>query len=143
MNLKTLASNIANRIIADGPFTFDQLEERAISKGLDLDTFYEAMELVNKNRRLKISGKKYSRRVVKSEPGSHLTWLRVNYPDVIPGVNDASHPIFDEVDYSWMFLPPDDIREYKYNKRNVYARRKNTTRGAKTLEEGRGSLLAE
>lgn len=110
MNKEQLADVIFKRIYVDGPFTFDQLEERALGKGIDIDLFYEAMEIVQRHRKLQVSGKTYKKRVTREHKAIARTW---DYPPMIPGVNDASHPVFDGIDYSWMFLTPSEMKEYK------------------------------
>jgi len=142
-----LANSIFKRIYVDGPFTFDQLEERALKKGINIDDFYAAMEIVNKNRKLTISGKTYKRKVVKKPTfGSHLTWLRENYPPLIHGVNDASHPVFDGIDYSWLFMTPDEAKEYRVMLKGGYggnSRRKNTSKNTQAPKRQGNLLLAK
>lgn len=122
MTREELADLIFRRIYCDGPLTFDELEARALEKGIDIDLFYAAMEIVQRHRKLRVQGKKYMKRVNRTyEPPK-----RPDYPPMIPGVNDASHPIFADIDYSWMFLTPDEIKEYKLLLKGGYAGRKNS-----------------
>lgn len=134
MTKQSLAESIFKRIYVDGPFTFDELEARALEKGVDIDLFYEAMEIVQRHRKLRVTGKKYEKRVNRPDPISHTTWIRNNYPPMIPGVNDASHPIFDDVDFSYLFLTPAEMKEYKLSLKGGYAGRKNTKRNTQVFE---------
>lgn len=113
MTSTKLADLITLRIRADGPISFDSLEERATSKGIDLDLFYAAMEIVNKKRIIEIVGKNYREKIKKKTGFEHVSWVTDNYPRMVPGVDDASHPIFDDVDYSYLFMTPDEAKEYK------------------------------
>lgn len=126
MTIPELADNIFKRIYVDGPFTFDQLEARAIEKGIDIDDFYAAMEIVQRHRKLRVTGKKYEKRVNRPDPVSHTTWIRQHYPPMETGVNDASHPVFDGIDYSYLFMTPDEAKEYKLSLKGGYAGRKNS-----------------
>lgn len=134
MDVETLADLIFRRVYSDGPFTFTELEERSKEKGIDIDLFYAAMEIVNKNRKLAISGQTYKRRAPKKEnPISHTTWVRENYPEMIPGVNDASHEAFSEIDFSFLFLTPEEAKIYKEQMKygHVNPRRKDPARYSK------------
>lgn len=70
----------------------------------------------------------------KKEPGSHLIWLRENYKEL--GENEkADHPIFADIDFSYLLLKGDELRDYKaslrgnrYNRHNAKPKRsKNPT----------------
>lgn len=135
MKIKKLADAIFKRIYVDGPFTLDQLEERAKEKNIPINDFYAAMEIVQRHRKLQVSGKTYKKRVnKKQEFQSHLAWVKNNYPRMIPGVDDASHPIFDDVDFSYLFMTPDEAKEYRLSLKSGYAGRKNTKRNPHLFE---------
>lgn len=134
---KELADLICKTIIKKGGLTLDEIEERCAKRNLDMDLVYEAMELVSKRPKITTSGKRYVEKVVKKyDPHAGTTWIKDNYPKMIPGVNDASHPVFDGIDYSWMFLTPAEMKEYKLSLKGGYggikyganSRRKNTNR---------------
>lgn len=137
MTKQSLAESIFKRIYVDGPFTFDELEARAIEKGLDIDLFYEAMEIVGRHRKLQVSGKTYKKRVNRQQEfQSHLTWINENYPRP----EKCEHGIeytgckhcmpFPEIDFSYLFLTPSQMKEYKLSLKGGYAGRKNSKRNS-------------
>jgi len=129
MNVSKLAELITLRIRADGPISFDSLEERATKKGIDLDLFYQAMEIVNRKKIIEIVGKNYREKIKKKTGFEHVTWMRDNYPPMIPGVNDASHPAFADTDFSYMFMTPDEAKEYRVMLKGGYGSRRKNSKG--------------
>ena len=108
--------------------TLTQLEQRATKRGVPLSELYAALEKIHRDKTIKQSTKgdeviyTYVGEVtVKQEFGSHLTWVRRNYPPM-DDTNDGSGL---EADYSYLFLSPDEMKKYKaevsggvYNRRH-------------------------
>lgn len=121
MKKEELADLIFRRIYVDGPFTFDELEARAIEKGIDIDLFYAAMEIVNRHRKLKVTGKKYAKRVPRAmEATSHTTWVRDNYPAADPMM--GIHAIFVDYDTTCscqLTATGDELKEMQSNGTHV------------------------
>lgn len=128
-----LSELIALRIRVDGPLTFADLEAKAVDKGIALELFYSAMEMVNKRKDLHITGTTYKKKEqVVPTFNSHLEWTRKNYPPMIPGVNDANHEIFAGIDLSFLFMTPDEAKEYRLL---LKGGRQNTTRYYQTPQK--------
>lgn len=104
---------IITRIIRDGSVTLSQLEDRAAQRGVSLSELYAALERVHRDKRVERTVKAgevvYRKAVPKKSPLDHHTWLRANYPPM-DETNDGSGI---DVDFSWLFLKPDELVEYK------------------------------
>lgn len=93
------------------PVTYAQLEARALERGYKLFDFEEAIQRVHKDKRIRVSAElfyTYAPPVVAS-PNPHLDWLRDNYP-MMTTENDGSGI---EADFSYLFLTPEQLLEYK------------------------------
>ena len=109
-----LADLICKTIIKSGGLTLDEIEARCAKREIPIELVYEAMELVSKRPKIITSGKKYIEKVVKkADP-----FYRPPYPPMIKGVNDGSGI---EADFSYMFLTPDEMKEYRINLKGGYA----------------------
>jgi len=117
-----LADLICKTIIRNGGLTLDEIEERCAKRDIPIELVYEAMELVSKRPKIVTSGKKYIEKVVKK----HDPFYRVPYPPMTPE-NDGSGI---EADFSYLFLTPDEMKDYKIQLKGGYGntRRKNTKR---------------
>lgn len=109
-----LADLICKKILLTGEMSFEDIEARAIEKGIDLDTLDQALELVHKRPKIEAvelaAGTIYrKRKIVKSSPFAATEWINKNYPKMTPE-NDG-HGI--EADYSYLFLSPEEMKEYK------------------------------
>ena len=109
---------IADRIVTGllkKPNTYSVLEARAKELDIPMHQFDDAMALVHKNKRIKQTTKgdeiHYSTATTpaRKAPGSHLKWLRDNYPRM-NSTNDGSGI---EADYSYMFLTPEELDKFK------------------------------
>jgi len=115
MTPEALADKIAVRIIKSGGMTLDEIEARAKEKDIPLGLLYEAMEIVAKKPKIETSGKKYREKRYRKPSPLDMNWRIPDelYPKLIPGVNDASHPIFDNWCDVDLTLPPEEIAQKK------------------------------
>ena len=113
-----LSSLVLKSIENNSPIFYHELLAKAVKRGISEDEFDEVMLKVHKDRRVKKSvvkdGIKYrwSPPVVKL-PGSHLSWVKNNYP-----VNNLPEP-FPEIDMSWIVLSPEEMKQYKADAKGV------------------------
>lgn len=115
-----LATKIIKRISLERDCTYDDLEARANEKGIDTAIFLTAMTMVHRNRTVVATkaggGIHYAIKKIEIKPiASHLVWLRENYPPMT-SENDGSGI---DVDFSWLFLKPEQLDEYKAAARGV------------------------
>jgi len=125
----TLSDRLIRYIQNHHPITLDRLISVAQSRGFTELEVLTALDTVHKDRRITVTNLKagvtYRPTAPKAvkEPGSHLTWLRNNYP-AMDETNDGSGI---DIDLSWMFLKTREERDaYKaavsgrpvYNKTN-------------------------
>lgn len=109
-----LAALIVKRITADVTATYTTLENRAIEKGIDLSIFEQAMVRVHRTKNIERTTKNgdivytYKPPIIK-QPGSHLTWVNNNYPQM-DSSNDGSGI---DIDFSFLFLTPEQLDQYK------------------------------
>jgi hypothetical protein len=105
-----LHEKIVQYIRAHEPVTWEQLQERATMRGIDPRVFLDAMDKVNTHRdihaRELTGGMTYSIRVIRPYKPRYEVDTPPPAPPLIEGINDASHPIFDGMDYSHLFLTP-------------------------------------
>lgn len=110
-----LSKKILERIAkSKAEVSYSDLEQVAVDKNIDLNIFDAAITKLHRFKKVtqRVKGEEiYYKAVPKPKrkaPGSHLTWLRNNYPYpkkfVMP---------FPEIDMSWIFLTPDEMLEYK------------------------------
>lgn len=121
---------IITRILKRGVVTLSELEARATERGLSLSELYAALEHVHKDNRIQqtVNSKgevTYKPATAKATPStSHLTWVRHNYPPM-DNTNDGSGL---EADYSYLFLSPAEMKEYKEAQRGGVYNRSNGRR---------------
>jgi len=132
-----LKDRITNYILKRTATTLTELEGVVVSAGFTLDELYGALNQVHRNKAIRRTVRQgevvYIKASPPKEPGSHLSWTRHNYPPM-DNTNDGSG--FD-IDYSYLFLSPDALLEYKakakgmptfmYNKSHGH-QKKNTNR---------------
>ncbi len=110
---------IITRIINRGEVTLMELESRATERGISLSELYDALERVHRDKRVERTVRKgdivYKVAKPKKSPLSHLTWKNENYPEM-DETNNAGHPAFADLDFSWMFLPPEEIELWQLKK---------------------------
>jgi len=109
---------IAERLIktiAKGELNIDAIDVRARAHGIDMRLLDQALAILHRNKHIATTTKKgtiwYSIKVAPTPkaPGSHLTWVRHNYPPMTKE-NDGSGI---EADYSYMFLSPEEADKYR------------------------------
>lgn len=114
MTHKQLSQRIIAGILKKPDMPYSTLEAHANKLGIAPGIFQTAMSLVHKSSEVygRIKGGEivYAPKVKKSkEPGSHLRWLRNNYPRM-DSSNDGSGI---DVDYSYLFLSPTELQDFK------------------------------
>jgi len=116
INWKTNATELSKKMLLyiDKEVTYTQLEARAVSKGINLHILDQALTILHKvksvNKRVKAGDIVYSpSKVKKFTFGSHLTWVRNNYPPM----NDSNNGSGIEMDFSYLFLTPEELEKYK------------------------------
>jgi hypothetical protein len=110
---------IVNRILQDGEVTLSQLEHRATERGVSLSDLYQALNQVHRNKAIRRTVRQgevvYLKALPPKEPGSHLSWVTANYPSM-DATNDGSGI---EADFSYLFLTPEQLVEYKAAAKNM------------------------
>lgn len=113
--LKTIENN--------SPITYSEIEERASKHGLVGDELDELLSIVGKDKRVRATARgneivyKWVKPVVKL-PGSHLTWVRENYVPMNE-TNNADHPAFADLDFSFLFLSPEEKKQYDADAKGI------------------------
>ena len=106
----SLSSRIETYILKRTGTTLSQLEALATSRGFSLDEVYAALDVIHRNKKIKRTVQKgdivYSKAPEPKLPGSHLSWVRHNYPwpekFVMP---------WPEIDYSHLVLRTKEERD--------------------------------
>ena len=115
-----LSAIIVKRITELGTVTYDQLQARAVEKGIEQGIFDNAMQRVHKKRTVLVKNVKgvltYSIKpvVVETTP-DYVTWCKQHYPYTDPNCQDEQGNFlecFPDWDVSWIFLTPDELEEY-------------------------------
>lgn len=124
MEWKTDPNLFAKKILAyiekaNSDVSYTQLLDRALAKDITVDLLDRALERLHKSKKIKKRVKDNDivytalpKAVIKS-PISYLSWVRQNYPR--PGENGI--PAFvmpwPEIDMSYLFLKPEQMKVYK------------------------------
>ena len=114
-NPTELATKIAIYIAKNAPVSYEQLRLRAESHKIPMGVFSNAMVIIHRSKRIEQKSKGddiiYTIVIPKAPPsaGSHITWVKENYPPMTKE-NDGSGI---DVDFSYLFLKPDEMKEYK------------------------------
>lgn len=125
---------LSERIIAyiekHHPLALTTLEGVVVSKGFTLEELYAALTKVHKDKRVLQSTRGNEvyytiAPVITKQPSSHLTFVRNNYPPMTPD-NDGSSI---EADFSYLFLTPEQLVEYKAAAKNMPTFMYNKTHG--------------
>jgi hypothetical protein len=115
----SLSNLIINRILQDGEVTLAQLEQRAQERAVSLSELYAALTTVHRDKRIKRGVRQgeivYTKATPAKEPGSHLSFIRTHYPKM-DSTNDGSGI---EADFSYLFLTPEQLVEYKAKAKGV------------------------
>lgn len=110
----SLKDRLIKRIVAQHPVTYTKLEELAMSNGFTQLQVMEAMELVHKDKRITQStrGEEIVYRPYIAPPVKEPFKCTVPYPKM-DDTNDAHHEAFSDLDYSYLFLTPEELDKYK------------------------------
>jgi len=127
---KTDANLFAKKILeriekAEGDVSYTSLQARAEEKGISLDVLDRALEKLHKFKKVKqrVKGDDISYtdvpKAIPKDPFAVQKWANENYPYPTPcGATDckgfckACEP-FPEMDLSYIFLKPQEMKEYK------------------------------
>lgn len=115
-----LRDRIIRRIVAQHPVTYETLEQLVRSVGHTELEFLEAMELVHKDKRVTqtTSGDTIQYRPYIAPPVKEPFKCTVPYPPM-DATNNADHEAFATLDYSYLFLSPEELDKYKAEVRGV------------------------
>lgn len=120
---------IITRILNQGMVTLTQLEARAVERGLLLSDLYAALDKVHRDKRIKrgVKGGEvyYIPTPPKAAAPDHQAFVRNNYPPMTED-NDGSGI---EADFSYLFLTPEQLVEYKAAAKNMPTFMYNKTHG--------------
>lgn len=113
-NSLALAAKLVTQIDKEAELSLDAIDVRANRHGIEMRVLDRALELLHKNKHIERKTKKgtvyYSIKVIKKVgPGSHLIWLRTNYPIMTDSNNGSGL----DMDFSHLFLSPEDLDKYK------------------------------
>lgn len=147
----TLPERITTYITKHYPISYDRLMHVATAKGFTPFEVEEALQRVHKDKTIRVltasnGDLMYAPAPVqqKKEPGSHLTWVRKNYPKYDPWCVDAEGKMiipFPEINMSYLFLSPSEMKEYKAVAKgmpvHMYNRGNGNTRGKDTKSHPR------
>ena len=121
-----LAKKILEKIAQSNELlSYTTLLDRAGQLGIEQNIFDAAIERLQKTKRVtvKVKGDEiYYKALEKPKPkafDSHLQWLKENYPYPTPCSATDCHGLcvacmpFPEIDMSYLFMTPDEMKEYK------------------------------
>ncbi|UOF78895.1 hypothetical protein [Caudoviricetes sp.] len=123
---RLLAKKIQKRIEeAEGDVPYSELEARAVELDISIDMLDAALEHLQRFKKVKqrVKGNeiiyKAKPKSVPKDPFAVSTWMRENYPWPTPcgaegctGLCKQCEP-FPEMDLSWIFLKPQEMKEFK------------------------------
>jgi hypothetical protein len=119
METKSLSNRITDYVLGRSTTTLTELEGVVVSAGFTLDELYAALNQVHKNKAIRRTVRQgevvYLKALPPKEPGSHLSWTRTHYPPMDSTNNGSGF----DIDYSYLFLSPDALLEYKAAARNI------------------------
>lgn len=109
-----LATKIARFIVEARETHIDVIRARAAAHAIPEGILDNALVILHRNKMIVRTNGVYkvAPPPKPKEPLSHLSWVRNNYP-IMNETNDANHPAFNDIDFSWMFLPPAEIEALK------------------------------
>lgn len=109
-----LAAKIARFIVQEKETHYEVIRARAYSHGIPDGILDNALQILHRNKMIVHHNQVYkiAPPPKPKAPLSHLTWLNEHYPRM-DETNDANHPAFNDIDLSWMFLPPAEIERLK------------------------------
>lgn len=115
-----LRDRIIRRIVAQHPVTYETLEQLVLSVGYTELEFMEAMEAVHKDKRVvqTTTGDTIQYRPFIAPPKKEPFTCTVPYP-TMDATNNADHPAFATLDYSYLFLTPEELDKYRADLRGV------------------------
>lgn len=112
--MNTLRDRIIRRIVAQHPVTYEKLKSLVLGIGHTEIEFMEALESVHRDKRVvqttvgdTIQYRPYVAPLVKE----HFV-RSVPYPSM-DDTNNADHPAFADLDYSYLFLTPEELDKYR------------------------------
>ena len=120
--VRTLAAKIATYIIKEGEATYSALLTRAQSKGIDETLFQEAMTYIHrKEKRIAATSTTDGEIIYKvSIPKGTPTWALAQPPyPIMDETNNCKHEVFEGIDLGWMFMKPEDARDYWWKKKKA------------------------
>lgn len=109
-----LKERIIAYILNHHPITYTEVENVALGKGFSQLAVMDAMELVHKDKRITQStrGDEIVYRPYIAPPVKEPFKSAIPYPEMNE-TNDAHHPAFADLDFSYMFLTPEELDKYK------------------------------
>jgi len=113
--MKELQSRIVAYVTAsNGLVSLEKLLSVTSAKGFLEDQVLQALERIGKRLKSTVRGGVVYYQVAPAPkaPTDHLKWVRDNYVRMTPETS-ADHPAFADLDYSFLFLKPDELLEYK------------------------------
>lgn len=118
--MKELRDRIIRRIVAQHPVTYERLENLVLGIGHTELEFMEAMELVHRDKRVVQTtvGDTIQYKPFIAPPVKQHFVSTVPYP-AMDETNNAEHEAFDTLDYSYLFLTPEELDKYKADVRGV------------------------
>jgi len=120
-----LSNRIITYILKRNTTTLIELEGVVLSKGFTLNELYQALDTVHKDKRIdykaNASGEITYRPAIAKTPkaGTHLAWLRDNYVRM-DETNNADHPAFADLNFSFLFLSPEEVKQFKIDQRGGF-----------------------
>jgi hypothetical protein len=98
----------------NGLVSLQKLVSVATGAGFSEDQVLAAIERIGKKLKSTVRGNEVYYQVAPTPkaPTDHLKWVRDNYVRMTPETS-ADHPAFADLDYSFLFLKPDELLEYK------------------------------
>ena len=132
---EALHDRLIKRIVAKYPVSYEKLETLATTNGYTLLEFITAMEVVHKDKRVVQATKgdtiEYRPFMAKPEPeiASHVAWCKNNYPSM-DETNNGQHEAFTDMDFSFLFLTPEELDKWKAEQKGMaYVRKKRYQHG--------------
>ena len=112
-----LAAKIGVYIAKNAPVSYSELATRANGHEVDPGIFLNAMAIIHRSKVIEAKNSKDDivyvvKKKVEKGPGSHLTWVRNNYP-AMTKENSADHPAFADLDFSHLFMTPEEAEKFK------------------------------
>lgn len=109
-----LAKKIALYIVRENGCSYTDIERRAESKGIDRQILLAALTIVHRNKTIKVTNAGGDiHYALAPQKKIESPFMRFDDYPAMDATNDAHHEVFAGLDYSYLFLKPEEMLAFK------------------------------